>query len=115
LTPIWNCERETKGSVRGKRNTDILEVGEKGGRWRRTVFRAPGTAGSHWRAKTTLWRASIIVAKLIFLQSDPMQFDQLPRVEFLTLLGGAAATVALVAHAQPFCYFVTDGGGLTSG
>jgi hypothetical protein len=42
-----------------------------------------------------------------------MQFDQLPRVEFLTLLGGAAATVTLVAHAQPFCYFVTDGG-LTS-
>jgi hypothetical protein len=67
-------------------------------------------AGSHWRAKTTLWRASIIVAKLIFLQSDPM----LARREFLTLLVAPQPRWPLVAHAQTFCYFVTDGG-LTSG
>jgi hypothetical protein len=93
LAPIWNCERKNKRSMLGKRNTDILEWGKS--RWQRTVFRGARTAGSHWRAKTTLWRAStrgaLSAQRLTGCQNT---LDQLARREFLTLLGGAAAHLA---------------------
>jgi hypothetical protein len=91
LAPIWNCERKNKRSMLGKRNTDILEW-EKS-RWQRTVFLAPALPGLTGAQKQLFGApAQEVPFSAQRLTGCQNTSDQLARREFLTLLGGAAAT-----------------------